>query len=297
MALLSRRTDLPFGRDDSSRYLPWLTAFMVFLASLTLAGIFALGDLASTWDKGLSETLTVQLPAGEDERTDERRAAAAIKILEATEGVEEVTLLPPRQVRELLKPWLGDAADASRLPLPLPQIIDVAIDRDDIPALAALTERLRRAVPGAAVDDHGAWMSGFLRVLRSTEAIGVLIFLLVGAATVGTIVFTTRAGLGVHREVIEVMHLVGAHDRYIAAQFAVRSMMLGLRGAAMGIISAAMVLIGLGVLVEFRGFGVLPGIDLSLGAWIAVALLLPATGLLAWLTARITVLRSLARMV
>ena len=295
MALLSRRTDLPFGRDDSSRYLPWLTGFMVFLASLTLAGIFALGDLASTWDKGLSETLTVQLPAGEDERADERRAAAAIKILEATEGVEEVTLLPPRQVRELLKPWLGDAADASRLPLP--QIIDVEIDRDDIPALAARTERLRRAVPGAAVDDHGAWMSGFLRALRSTEAIGVLIFLLVGAATVGTIVFTTRAGLGVHREVIEVMHLVGAHDRYIAAQFAVRSMMLGLRGAAMGIVSAAMVLIGLEMLVEFRGFGMLPGTDLSLGAWIAVVLLLPATGLLAWLTARITVLRSLARMV
>ena len=295
MVLLSRRTDLPFEHDDSSRYLPWLTAFMVFLASLTLAGVFALSDLANTWDKGLSETLTVQLPAGEDERTDERRAAAAIKILEAAEGVEEVTLLPPRQVRDLLKPWLGAAADASRLPLP--QIIDVEIDRDSIPALATLTEQLRRAVPGAAVDDHGAWMSGFLRALRSAEAIGVLIFLLVGVATVGTIVFTTRAGLGVHREVIEVMHLTGAHDRYIAAQFAVRSMMLGLRGAAMGISSAAMVLIALGVLVEFQGFGVLPGVDLSLGAWIAVVLLLPATGLLAWLTARITVLRSLARMV
>ena len=295
MALLSRRTDLPFERDDSSRYLPWLTAFMVFLASLTLAGVFALSDLASTWDRGLSETLTVQLPAGGDERTDERRAAAAIKILEATEGIEEVTLVPPGQVRELLKPWLGAAADADRLPLP--QIIDVEINRDDMPALAALTERLRRAVPGAAIDDHGAWMSGFLRALRSTEAVAVLIFLLVGAATVGTIVFTTRAGLGVHREVIEVMHLIGAHDRYIAAQFAVRSMMLGLRGAAMGIVSAAMVLIGLGVFVEFGGFGVLPGIDLGLGAWIAVALLLPATGLLAWLTARITVLRSLACMV
>ena len=70
--------EMPFARDDTTRFLPWLMAFMVFLAALSVAGFFVLGDAARAIDRGIENTVTIQLPAGDNVKADEDRIAGAL---------------------------------------------------------------------------------------------------------------------------------------------------------------------------------------------------------------------------
>ena len=48
------RRDLPLSKDASARFLPWLVAFMVYLAVLALAASLIVGKTVERWDSGLS---------------------------------------------------------------------------------------------------------------------------------------------------------------------------------------------------------------------------------------------------
>jgi len=288
-------TELPIARDDTTRLLPWLMAFMVFLAALSIAGMFVLADAARTIDHGIENTITVQVPAGENQQADEERIAGAIAMVKQMPGIARAEALPREQVVQLLEPWLGSAARSNEIPLPW--VIDVHVEGADAPTADMISALLKPYIPGVQVDDHGVWLRSLLRAVHSVEWVGIVIVALIALVTAATVVFTTRAGMGLHRETIEVMHFVGAHDSYIASQFAIRASLLGLKGSLIGVALAAPALLGLSVLIGDLGFGLLPEIHLGIGIWLTIALLVPIAAGVAMLTARATVLKSLARMV
>jgi cell division transport system permease protein len=136
-----------------------------------------------------------------------------------------------------------------------------------------------------------------LEVVRSVQLLAGLVLALVGAAAVVTVVFVTRTGLAIHRNVIELLHLIGAYDTYIARQFQRHALRLGLAGGALGLLLA---LVTLGLL--WQALGPMPGGGALLPElrpdWrhaAGLAALPLAAGLVAMLTARWTVLRTLAR--
>lgn len=292
--MLSRRSDLPLDRDGLSRFLPWLVAFMVYMAALALAGTLVLNALAERWDRDVRGTLTVQIPPGAGSRDDEERLRAALDIFRELPGVAYAEPLDQGRLMALLEPWLGGMEATADLPLP--QLIDVALTPDAKPDMAALSRRLAAAVPGATIDDHSIWLARLVRMVRAVEALAAAILVLIGASTVGTVIFTTRTGLAVHQEAIEVLHLIGAQDAYIARQFASRAMALGLRGGVAGLALAVPTLLGIGFLSARLEEGLLPRLTLSAEHWLALAVLPLAAALIAMLTARFTVMRTLARL-
>ena len=289
------RTDLALARDDTARFLPWLMAFMVFLAALALAGLFVLADAARAIDRGIENTITIQLPAGENVRADEERIDGALALLRRMPGIERAEALERDKVMRLLEPWLGPAARSAEIPLPW--VIDVTVDRRSGLSAETISAALQPYIPGVLVDDHAVWLQALVRALHSSEWIATIIVVLIGLASAATVVFATRAGMGLHRDTIEVMHFVGAQDDYIARQFALRATLLGVKGAVIGIALATPALLLLTLLIGRLGFGMLPEIRITTGAWIAIALLAPATAGIAMITARTTVLKSLAKMV
>ena len=78
-----------------------------------------------------------------------------------------------------------------------------------------LSIHLNTRVGGVIVDDHRIWLDRLVRMIETFEALAFMILILIVLATVGTVVFTTRTGLAIHREAIEVLHLMGAHDEYM----------------------------------------------------------------------------------
>ena len=64
--------------------------------------------------------------------------------------------------------------------------------------------------------------SGFFDLvyaMQTAEIVAIIIVVLTGLATVGTVIFSTRAGLGLQKDTITVLHFNGAKDDHIARQF------------------------------------------------------------------------------
>jgi cell division transport system permease protein len=194
----------------------------------------------------------------------------------------------------LLEPWLG-AGELSP-ELPVPRLIDVQLTPGAALDLELLASRVAAAAPGAHLDDHSQWLDEMIRLTRSVQIVAAVVVLLIAAAAIAIVVFATRAGLAVHHDVIEVLHLIGARDSYIARQFQAQAMVLGLRGGFLGLGVAAIVLFVLSRTVGGLEGPLLPGFALGRGAWAALALLPLFTAAITMLTARTTVMRSLAEM-
>jgi cell division transport system permease protein len=290
------RLDLPLERDGSVRFLPWIVALMVYLASLALAGTLTVREAVVRWDRGLTGTATVELPAGS---RGDGAVERALKVLKSTPGVVRADPFDARRTAALLEPWLGKDIDAEALPLP--RLIDVEIEPRASLDLAALGQRLAAEVPGAQLDDHRRWLDRVIRAALAIEIVAGLVVVFVGLAAVLAVVFATRTGLAVHHGIVEVLHLIGARDGYIARQFEWHALRLGFRGGVAGLALAIATLVGVALGAAQAGaiddaVRVLPMLSVPAAEW-ALLLLLPViAGLVAMLTARITVLRALKRL-
>ena len=294
--ILARQRDVPLDKDASARFLPWLIAFMVYLATLALAAAIAVSNVTQAWDTGLAGKLTVQVPpaAGDGSAGQTARIDAVLDELRQTPGVRSAEQLSQQQMAELLRPWLGDAADSAELPLPALIAVEVAPKR--APELSSLQRRLDGAAAGTRVDDHQRTLGRLLEVARTLQLLAVLVVVLVGAAAVVTVVFVTRTGLSIHRNVIELLHLIGAHDAYVARQFQRHALRLGLTGGVVGLALGAATLWALARWVGQEAGAIVPELTLSRMQWLSLAAVPLAATLVAMLTARVTVLRTLAKL-
>ena len=292
-----KTTEVPLNRDASERFLPWLMAFLIYLGALSLAAAMAVHNAVDHWDSGLAGRLTVQVsPASADENPaiTTERVARVLEELHATRGVIQARALSDEEIVELLEPWLGSAA--INWNLPLPRVVAVELDRDGPPDLAALSARLGEIEPGTAIDDHQRWLGELLDLIRGLQILAIGVIILVGLASVGAIVFITRTGMAIHRPVIDLLHLIGAQDSFVAWQFQVHALKQGLRGGVIALALTVLTLLSLGYLLQRADIGFLPAVSLSAWEWCVLALLPLLAAAVAMITARITVLATLSRM-
>ena len=85
--------------------------------------------------------------------------------------------------------------------------------------LAALRSRVTQVAPTASVDDHRAWIERMRSMTGATVFAGLGILALVIIATIISVSFATRGAMAANRPIVEVLHFVGAGDRYIANRF------------------------------------------------------------------------------
>ncbi len=282
---------LPLGKDASSRYGTLIVGAMVYIASIALAGAMMLSSVGQAWRDDLAGALTVQvMPQGADT---EAVVARVLGLLRASPDIAAAEPLDESAMRALLSPWLGDDVDLSSLPTPA--LIDVRIvpgRRIDAGALAA---RLAAEVPGATVDDHGLWLADLSAFADALEAVGYLIVTLAGATAIVTVVFATRAGLAMHEDVIEILHLIGARDGYIARQFQTHVRALALGGGVIGFVLAAATILALGRFAPVVESVILPEMVLSPLQWLTLTGLPFIAAAVCMATARVTVMRALPR--
>jgi len=286
------RFDLPLRQDASGRFLPWIIALMVYLAAIGGVALIWLGDALSAWNTTLMSTLTLQLPAD----TSAARLEMAEAALKQTKGVISVRLLDQEETAKLLQPWLGTSLPIETLPLP--RLVDVQIDPKVTIDYATLRQRLDSIVPNAQLDNNRAWLGGLRSFALRVEGIITVGVVAVTLLIVTIVVFTARIGLAIHRSVIELLHLLGAQDEYIARQFQIHALWLGLRGGIIGGIAAAATVTILGPATRMLALPVpiAPYGILDWRLWLLLIAVLLAAGGVAMATAHFTVLRQLARM-
>ena len=284
---------VPLGRDAASRFLPVVFGLMVYLAGLALAAVLVLSGAVEQISRQGIDSLTVEVPPDETGNTAER-ASRVLALLEANPDVAAAHLISDVEVSALLRPWLG--ADPMPDDLPLPRLIDVTLKSGAAADAGALADSLAAAVPGVHIDDPKVWLDRLGTFGRSLALVAGIVAALVIAATAIMAVVSTRMAISVHRDLVELLHLMGARDTFIARLFQFQAFRVGLIGGVIGASLAALTLIGLeqagrrldGVLfveagVDPLGFGVVGALPLL-------------TAALAMLTARIAALGALRRL-
>lgn len=219
--------------DARDGALVFVVAVLCFLACL--AGIAALGAerAAGGWREQLIGSATVLVRPTGTETADAAAARAAEVLAGVRPGVSEADALEAQKSEDLLKPWLGDAAVLADLPVP--RLVSVELDPKAPATAAALRKALQAAGVDATVDDHSLWLRDVLRAAAVAQGAALGVAGLITAAAAAVIAFATRAGLAARRDLVGVLHLAGAEDRFIAglfqARFARMAALAGLFGA------------------------------------------------------------------
>ncbi len=285
--------ELQLEKDASSRYLPVVIATMVFLASLALIGLFSISSAISNWSAAVSGNLTVEITYKENVDLNARMEKAS-KVIQSFPGIESVRTISLDETAELLAPYLGRADVIKQLPLP--RLIEVTIAENSPVDLLAAAKKLASEVPGAILNTHRPWLDKMILLARSVQTLAATVMLLVGIVTVIIIVFAARTGMVMHHDIIEVLHLIGAKDSYIAKQFQNYFARLSLFGALPGLIIAIIVMQVLSVLADRLEAGLISAPSMIFEGWIALAMVPLLVVILTTVTVRLIVMGSLKRM-
>ena len=285
----------------SGRALLAVIAIMTFLAALTLGAVVLVRTAAGEWQSAVAREITIQVrPSAErNVEADVQKAAA---LASATSGVAGVRPYSKEESGRLLEPWLGSGLALDELPVP--RMIVVRITPGETPDLAALRKQLAEQIPGASLDDHRGWVDRMRAMARSAVLVGLCILALVIAATMLSVMFATRGAMSTNRQIIEVLHVVGAKQSFIAGEFQRHFLLLGLKGGATGGAVAMVLFLLIGLMSDwFKGspgetqVGALFG-NLSLGAagYGAITGLIVLVAAVTAGTSRLTVHRTLRSM-
>src|SRR5262245_31012514 len=215
----------------SGRALVAVVAIMTFLASLATGAVMLVRAAANVWQADLARQITIQIRpvAGRDIEMEVIKAAV---IARASAGIAEVRPDSKEEATQLLEPWLGSGLQLDDLPVP--RLIVVRIAPGAAPDLAQLRQTLTEQIPGVSLDDHRSFVDRMRAIAGAIIVLGIGLLLLVVCATVLSVVFATRAAIATNRPVIEVLHLIGAEDNFIARHFQQHFLRLGFKGGLIG---------------------------------------------------------------
>jgi len=304
MSVLARMT----GRERSPRSdarllpqarlsgpMPWVIAIMVALTVIAAASGLALRNAADAARADLEGGVTVQV-VNADPAERGRQAQAALRELAGESEVASARIVPQAELDRLLEPWLGAHVGDDVDSLPIPALIDVRLKGAADPArLAALRRKLAASAPSARIDAQSGWLTPVFGTIQALQWLAGALIAMLAAATAAAVLLASRNALGTNRATIEVVHMLGGTDAQIA-RIVQRSM--GFDAAAGGL---AGFLLGVAAIVFLaRQFAALESGMVMAGAlgwtdWVIVALVPVAGVVLAVVTARLTVMHALRK--
>lgn len=277
--------------------MPWVIAIMIALTVIASAAGLSLKNVAANARREIAGSVTVQLVEAAPARR-EAQAREALALLSVRDDVAAVERVPDAELLRLLEPWLGASAGrAGDEAVPLPAMIDLRLNGPSTPArLADLRAQLSAVAPSVRVDAQAGWLGPVFRAITSVQVLAAGLVALLAATSAAAVWLSARSALGANRDTIEVVHLLGGTDGQIARLFqnsiGVDAAIGGLAGLGMGLLAV----VALGQQFAALGSGIVAGGDLGVGDW-AVLVAIPLIGIaLAMLTARLTVLAALRRM-
>ena len=283
----------------ASRTLIVLVTIMTFLSCVTVGSVVLVQKSATGWSADVGREVTIEIRPIDGEVMDSN-VRTAITLAESVPGVGRARALSDAEIEGLLTPWLGKGLDLQSLKLPQLIVVEIAEPRElDLGLLAKTVS----TVKGASLDTHAAWREQ-LNVMTGTIIVsGILVLGLILVATILAVVFATRGTMASSREIVDVLHFIGASNSFIAGEFQRRFLTIGITGGLIGGITALVFFLAASLVVatvlpseSTAQLSILFGhFSLGLDGIAAILLIIPVVGVLTALTSRLTVRRFLSQ--
>lgn len=277
--------------------MPWVIAIMVAMTAIALAAGLALGNAISAARAEIEGGVTVQVlePRAEVRW---REAQLAVEAIKRQPGIAGLRLVPQEELDALIEPWLGtDIGTVTGSVIPVPALIDVRLDGPASAArLAAIREALAPIAPSARVDAQSSWLKPVFDAMVSLRILAGALVVLLAFALAAAVLLAARSALGTNRDTIEIVHLLGGTDAQVARVFQRSIGYDAAGGGAVGLMLAMVVILALGRRFAGLGAGLVDSGALIWSDWLLLALVPLLATLLAMVTARLTVLHALRKM-
>ncbi len=272
-------------------------AAMCYLAVLAIGALLMTSAAVNNWTSQVASEVTVQISAADGVDVDGDTARAA-RILRDTPGISGATVVPAAEARRLLEPWLGKSAILDDLPIP--QLINVSIDKAIPPDLEGLRARLAAEVPSATLDTHRRWQAELISMAGTLTWLAIAVLSLIAGAAAVLVVYATRAAMEANREVLEVLYLAGARDSFISREvlwrFCLTGLKAGLIGALLGFITFVILGFGSGRLAGPVKDFLYDPLGASSTSYLAILAVPVVATVISLITARISISRVLKAM-
>jgi len=276
--------------------MPWVIAIVIALTVIAAASGLGLRNAAARASADLNGGITVQIVTAAPVLRN-RQADAALAVLGKLPDVARARRVQQDQLDNLLEPWLGTRPGDTIDDLPIPALIDVRLASAATPdRVKALQDALTAVAPAARVDAEAAWLTPVFRAIATLQWLAGGLIALLTVATIAAVVLAARTALVNQRETIEIVHMLGGTDAQIARVFQRTAAMEAAAGGTIGLIAGIVAIVVLSAQFSALGSGIASGAVLGWLDWVVIAAI-PLCGVaLAVLTARLTVLSALRRM-
>lgn len=287
--------ELPIDSGYSKTFLRVIVAVSVFLFAITLAGVLGINTMFENSRQQVVSNFTIQvLPLSHNEES-RKDLLNVVSFMEKYPDIEQVTVLSDGELQALLKPWLGNNVDIELLPIP--KLLDVKIRNAQNFDYKELEARLSEISAQASINDHNLWLSRLLKFITSLKMLAVTVLILVAGACISAIIYAAKTSLNVHREIIAILHTIGATDKYIAINYVKQITNISVFAGIFGTILAVPAIMVVGSMAKGIEAGIFNSVTFGLDNWAGIMMLPFISALLAAGTAYVTVVKTLKELV
>ncbi len=291
------KTDIAFKSDINKSFLPFVTAFMVFIASIIFATSLIGNSFTNDWNKYLKNNVSIQvLPdfkAKHLEKDIELRIKNIINILKITPGIKSYSVMDKTETENLIKPWIENFPND----LILPRIINIEIS-PIIPfdAKKLITE-LEAYSKNIKFETYSDWMYEIQSSITAVQILLGLIVIIILITVAITISYATRSGLNINKKVINIMHMVGATDDYISKEFSKQMMKLALIGGSVGYLFSCFIIFIIKISTSYITNKIIVNFEFSNEIYLYILIIPVIAGVIAKVSAMLTIKQELNNMV
>lgn len=268
---LMRRNEIPTDDEETSVFMYVLSSIYMYLFVVVLAMVMAINTMVTNWEKDILGAVTIQVSPIEDENKKidvaqtEEQLNKVLQYVENAKGVKSVHILDNKTVERLMTPWLGSKIDVEALPIP--RLLDVQLKEDAEINYDEMTQGLHKVSANASIDNHRLWLNRLLKFATSLKTLALCVLLMVAGICAFSIYYSARTSLGINLNSIEILHIIGAKDDYIAKQYAKSYAKIGFFSGVIGLIFAIPSIVLVSKYGISTGSGLLNGAGLSAFHW------------------------------
>lgn len=276
--------------------MPWVIAIMIALTVMAAAAGLALSNLASNARDEIAGGITIQIVEGAPAERN-RQAERAVSYFSNRDDVASVRRVPDAELAALLEPWLGEVVMAEEDGVPIPALVDVRLSGPVTSVrLQQMREELLEQAPAAQIDAQASWLGPVFDAIRALQFLAVGLIVLLALTSAAAVWLAARSALGSNRDTIEVIHHLGGTDGQIAGIFQRSIGLDAALGGAAGLLLGLAAVFVLGQQFAQLGSGLIAGGGLGPLDWMMIGAIPVAGIVIAMITARLTVIGALRRM-
>ena len=283
--------DLPLHTRLGTEFLVLLIALMTYLLLLAATGSISLGQLSNKWVSGLENAMTIEIPSSD---TAKQQSEVLLKKLQTLPEIKNAKIISQSDMSDMLSPWLGN--DKSVLDdLPLPVLLSIELEKRTPTITTTIKNAVNTITPTAIVDSHEEWLVDLLKLTNGLRLTALIIFGLILFVTSLVIAGAVRSRMAMHQRELELLHIMGANDKYISLQFIRYILFQTLKGLGFGLFIGAITLICFALFAN-QSTGTLPEFKLVQSDWLIFLSIPTLLLIIGTLTARQTVYNVLNEM-